>query len=107
DQLAQGAAADAEEQLELEGAVLALAEADGEVGVVRGARLDGGDAVAVAGDADGAVEAGDGERAARPGQAPAQEEAEDQTQERHAGLLESRQSSVVSHQSDGRWPAFG
>jgi hypothetical protein len=80
EQFGEGAARDAEQHLELEGAILAVTEADAEAGVGLGLGLDAGDAPAVAVDADGGVQAAHGPRTPRDGQTPPegqpQEEAE-------------------------------
>ena len=78
DEFAQGAARDAEEDFELESAILAVTEAKREGAIARVVRVDQRDAMPVAADADRPDEAGDGERAARRGQATAEEAAEEE-----------------------------
>src|SRR5262249_43700598 len=70
----------------LEGAVLSLAEAQGERPVARVVGLDQRDAPAVAVDADLPRQAGDGEGAAGKRQPPAEQEAKGEASEVH-GLL--------------------
>jgi hypothetical protein len=83
DELRQRAAGDAQQRLELEGAVLAVAEAEAVPGVGVGGGVDGGDAPAVAPDAHRPFEAGGGQGAAGDRQAPAEQNAEHQLREVH------------------------
>ncbi len=76
DQLGQRPADDAEQQLELEGAILAVAEAEGKPGVVIVIGLDVRDAPAVATDLDTGIQSDESSRAAGRRQAPAEKEAE-------------------------------
>ncbi len=83
--LGEAAAHHADERLDLEGAVLALAEAERIPGVVVARRLDVRDAVRVAADGDRRAQGGDGDRALGGGEAGAEREAEQGGGERHGG----------------------